>query len=262
MKDYLKIIVLLILVILIPISSAAGSGGGGSSKKPTCTEDLWTCTDFGECSSDGMQSRKCTHTVDCASADTTKPSEKESCVYVSQVLSSLKCGNLKTMRDRVHCRLGLEESELQKELEIRYLPEECRSIPSINERENCVLLYARSQKCWHLSIGEERMNCLRDVLDLKNIKDQKDACKNNSACLSSLRKNVYSLIKFRLYDLEERAEELIEKGIITTEQAADIISALEEKKLEFNKATTKEQRKQVIQDVKLLWREFIAQIKK
>ncbi len=246
----------------MPLGFAAGGGGGGTSrKKPTCTGDIWTCTEFSECSPDGIQSRKCTLTVDCASVNTPRPSEKESCVYVSHVLSSLKCANLESVRDRVHCRLGLEEAELQKELEIRYLPEECRSILSTKERENCVLLYARSQKCWHLPIGEERINCLRNILDIKNINKQKEACKNSATCLSSLRKNVYSLIKFRLYDLEERAEELIEKNITTREQAAVIIIALEEKKLEFNKATTKEQRKQIIQDVKVLWKGFIEGLK-
>ncbi|MEK6922925.1 MAG: hypothetical protein AABX08_03955 [Nanoarchaeota archaeon] len=259
-KNILKLLAIFMIVTL-PFALAAGGGGGGSSRsKPSCTEDTWSCSEWGPCKKDEIQTRTCTLTTDCPGVETAKPSEKESCTYVSQVLSSLKCHNLNTLKERVTCRLGLEENDLNRELKIAYLPEECRTITNKGEREECVLIYSRSQRCWALPIGSERTNCVNQILGITDIKIQKESCANDNACLNSLRKNVYVSIILRLYDLEERAEDLQEQGKITKEQAADIISSIEEKKVEFRKATSKEQRKQIILDAKALWQAFVTKI--
>ena len=160
------------------------------------------------------------------------------------------------------CRLGLSDDELNKELKIAYLPEECRTIENKGEREECVLVYSRSQRCWALPIGLERRECVNQILGITDITIQKESCTNENACLNNLRKNVYLSIILRFYDLEERAEDLQEQGKITKEEAAEIISSIEEKKVEFRKATTKEQRKQIIMDVKNLWKDFVKNITK
>ena len=245
----------------MPLAFAAGSGGGGSVKNaPTCTEDIWSCTEWEKCQKDGAQTRKCYLVDDCPNVNTPKPAETGSCAYVSETLYSLKCHNLGTMKERVECRLRLTDADLKKELQIAYLPEECRALNNDAEKEDCVLLYSKSQQCWGLPIGNLRNNCLKKILDIKDIKEEKQSCKN-PACFASLKKKSYALIKFGFYDLEERAENLYEKGLISKEKAAEIITELEQDKVAFNQAASKEQRKQVILETKKSWNEFVLSLK-
>ncbi len=68
------------------------------------------------------------------------------------------------------------------------------------------------------------------------------------------------MIKFRFYDLEERAEEMEELGV-SEELISEFVTNLEMKKQEFNNAKTKEERKQIILDVRKLWQDFIKDAK-
>lgn len=253
-------IILSIFVLFIPIAFSAGGGGGGSTKA-SCPNDVWKCNVWSECQKDGVQTRACTLDYDCPGVDTPKPTETESCVYVSKLISSLKCHNLGAIKERVACRLGLSDADLNKELEISYLPEECRAMGKVKDKEECVLLYSNSQKCWQLPIGLKREECLRQVLEIKNLKEEKKSCTNPS-CFAQVKKKAYALIKFSFYDLEERAEQLYEEDKISNEQAADIISKLEEKKTEFNKAAEKQGRKDIINETKKLWNDFIQELRK
>lgn len=47
---------------------------------PTCDADIWDCTGWSQCSQSGIQTRVCSLTYDCPTANTPKPSESESCV--------------------------------------------------------------------------------------------------------------------------------------------------------------------------------------
>ncbi len=253
-------IVLGILALLIPIALSAGSGGGGSSKT-SCPNDVWKCTMWSECQKDETQARTCTLDYDCSGVDTPKPAETESCAYVSNIVSSLKCHNLGAIKERVACRLSLSDADLNNELEIAYLPEECRAMGKDKDREECVLLYSASQKCWKQQIGSKRTECLNQLLEIKDFRKEKESCSNPS-CFAQLKKKAYALIKFNFYDLEERAEKLYEEGKISKEKAADIISKLEEKKIEFNKAAGKQERKNIINEAKKLWNDFTQELRK
>lgn len=62
-------------------TSSGGGGGGGSSSSSTtttCTEN-WTCGEWGECDSDGVQSRICTDSNACGTI-LTRPDTIKSCV--------------------------------------------------------------------------------------------------------------------------------------------------------------------------------------
>lgn len=249
-------------LLLTQLVLGAGGGGGGSSKPSIadCPQDTWSCTSWTACQKDGTQARTCKLVDDCPNVDTPKPIEKAFCTYVSELVASLKCTNLGSLKQRVDCRLGLTDIDLRRELQIAYLPEECRYIKDSDEKDDCVKVYSQSQPCWKFPIGEKRVSCLRQVLGIKYINEEKESCANNDKCINILRKKVYALIKFRFYDLEERAEELYEDGKITKEKAVDIISQLEQQKVKFNTANSKEQRKQVILDTKELWKNFVASI--
>lgn len=252
---------LLMLLVIAPLVLSAGSGGGGSVPTTACTQDTWSCSSWGPCQRDETQTRTCYLVNDCPNVETPKPIESGTCAYVSEILSSLKCYNLDSIEKRVQCRLDLTKDDLKKELEIAYLPEECRAISDAGDKEDCVLLYSKSQKCWSLPISS-RTDCLKRILNLKDIKEEKQSCNNNPSCSLSLKKNVYALIKFRFYDLEERTEGMYKKGLISKEKAADLIASLEEKKIAFNQANSKEERKQIIIDTKTMWNNFISGLRK
>lgn len=46
---------------------------------PTCSEDIWSCGDYGACSVVGIQSRSCTKTFDCPGVQTATPTTDKSC---------------------------------------------------------------------------------------------------------------------------------------------------------------------------------------
>ena len=142
------------------------------------------------------------------------------------------------------------------------MPEECRVIDNQTERQDCVNRYAILQVCWNKAIGEERFSCVREKLSLGNdISQEKANCNSKlnierDSCFNDLRKKVYNTIKFKFYDLEERAEEMEELGV-SEELIAEFVTNLELKKQVFNNAKTKEERKQIILDVRKLWVGFI-----
>lgn len=47
---------------------------------PTCTADTWSCDNWGTCSSAGQQTRMCTKTYDCTSANTASPVTSQNCI--------------------------------------------------------------------------------------------------------------------------------------------------------------------------------------
>ncbi|MBI4458076.1 fibrobacter succinogenes major paralogous domain-containing protein [Candidatus Uhrbacteria bacterium] len=49
----------------------------------SCTSDDWACSDWGSCSTDGMQSRSCTKSFDCPAVETSSPATSQPCVPTS-----------------------------------------------------------------------------------------------------------------------------------------------------------------------------------
>lgn len=173
----------------------------------------------------------------------------------------LKCGNLGTLRERVSCRLGLEEDEQEEELELYYLPEECRTL-SGSVRGICIARYKSVQTCWKFPIGDERVSCVKRTMKLGTLQEEKETCnalteQEKSVCVRDLKNKVYNLIKWRFYDLEERAEDFMQRGFVDKESTVDFVGELEKKKIRFNEADTKEERKNIILDVRMIWKEFI-----
>ena len=74
-------------LILLPLALSAiifsnyvlAAGGGGGGSVPSCSEDLWNCGDWSQCSQEGSQTRTCSMSFDCGSANTPKPQESQSC---------------------------------------------------------------------------------------------------------------------------------------------------------------------------------------
>jgi len=68
-------------------------------------------------------------------------------------------------------------------------------------------------------------------------------------------------VKFRLYNLEEEAEELLEKGYLSFEDVRDFVVKMELKKSAFNAAQTKKERVKVLLDAREDWKELRGRVK-
>ncbi|MBI2650971.1 hypothetical protein HYX01_00695 [Candidatus Woesearchaeota archaeon] len=175
-----------------------------------------------------------------------------------------KCNELPTMKERVSCRLSLEEDEQQSEISLNYLPEECSSL-SGSARGICIARYKSVQTCWKFS-GEERISCVKKTIKLGNLQEEKERCgilagNEKSSCLNELKNKVYNLIKWRFYDLEEKAEDFMKRGFVGKEIATDFIVNTEQNKMKFNDVEAIGQKKDVILEVRNDWKQFISKIK-
>ncbi|MEK7623213.1 MAG: hypothetical protein AAB408_00895 [Patescibacteria group bacterium] len=241
---------------------------------PSCKNTTtWQCDDWTACDKHGNQTRKCQEIV---RANACPNIEHAPAPEQVQRCQELQCGNKPALRDRVFCRLNLAPAGFARELEIQYLPEECRTLNGGNNvrppngwgvaAKACIEKYQAFKPCWEIEEGPKRIACARTALKLGPIiSDEVKTCQGKTGaeqvqCKSDVREKVFGLIKFRMYDLEERAEELVEAGADLS-AATDFISMVEEKKQAFNAATTYAERRQLILDVRDAWAAFVKIVK-
>lgn len=248
-----------------------------------CTGDLWTCGNWSACGSDGYQSRACVAGYDCPGVVTPKPAERQRCTpprapanrpapaarrAPTPIVGRLICGNLRTMEERVRCRIGLAPDVLERELAIQYLPEECRALPDRSAaRTSCIARYQNLRPCWSSPAGRERLACVRGVLGIETNGDGKllvRECLGSDAipasrCEQQKRDRAYPYITFRFYDLEERAEGLQALGA-PVDFVVRFVTAAEQGKQDFNRAKDTAARIAIIRRVQAAWRAFVAEL--
>lgn len=219
---------------------------------PDCAQDVWNCSDWGSCDTNGDQHRVCTLTTDCALAEDPKPAEAGRCDHV-------QCGDLPTMDERVSCRLALTPQGVHRELELHFLPEAC-AVLSGEEQAECVEYYRAFQECWAFPVGTGRFNCAKRVLGIDgDISEAKAACEDDEGCLGVLREKTYALIAFRMYDLEERAEDFAEEGADLA-LVTDMVVSVIEHKIDFAAATNYNERRAVLEDLQEEWAVFVRAV--
>ncbi|MBI4450731.1 hypothetical protein HY642_02035 [Candidatus Woesearchaeota archaeon] len=163
----------------------------------------------------------------------------------------LKCGGYLDIEDRVRCRIRLRV-EQKNEYE-NFFPEECITR---DDKQACLKTYQAVQGCWQFPNGEPRIGCAKKQLNLGDVAQEKARCAQmpeQADCLVALRIKVYDLVKFRLYNLEEQAEEMLDKGLLEENAVVDLVIAVERIKREFNAATTKEQLKALVVQARAEW---------
>ncbi|MBI2576347.1 hypothetical protein HYV84_03965 [Candidatus Woesearchaeota archaeon] len=173
--------------------------------------------------------------------------------------NELKCGGYMAIEDRVKCRLSLREDQ-EDEYE-NFYPEECKATP--NDWKKCLETYKAVQSCWRFPGGNARISCVQKQLKLGEIKGEKKKCQQmqpgeKGKCVSELNEKVHSLVKFRLYNLEEEAEELMEKGMLTLEQVSAFVVKMEQGKLKYNQAKNNRDRKVILAQAKDDWKSLMA----
>ncbi|QQG38983.1 MAG: hypothetical protein HYS32_00775 [Candidatus Woesearchaeota archaeon] len=226
------IVLLLIFVLSFNVVYAAGGGGGGSSNIKS--------------KSDSVQEAVVQE------------------LNASDTGEGLLCGDLATRTERVKCRLNLVEEEYEREYRLQYLPEECRALQG-GEKGKCISTYKSVQTCWTHKETGEGVGCVMKQINFRGISEERRICNelNGDAkkeCADKLKENIFTVIKFRFYNLEERAEEFLEEGKIAEEEVIVFIDAIEGKKVEFNSVSDIEGKKRIVMEVKDLWQEFLGKV--
>src|SRR5258708_6981184 len=211
------------------------------SPATNCTKTTWQCGNWSKtCDIFGNQSRNCQVVNACPQQPTASPSTTQRCDH-------LQCGDKTALRDRISCRLNLAPAGVARELEIQYLPEECRSLSSKSDQETCEERYKSYKPCWNIPAGQARLDCARGILMLGPVISQEiETCQGKSgtgrvACIAGVKEKVFSMIKFRFYDLEQRAEKMGELGA-DLGAVTDLETTIEQSKQNFNKVTTYQER--------------------
>ena len=167
------------------------------------------------------------------------------------------CTEGATLKERVSCVMDLPDDDV---LNVRFVPEECRVLGEA-EKQKCIETYRILQTCRIGFEGDDgdREACIKPKLGLgENIWDDARACQGGQECLERLRENVYTLAKFRMYNLEYKVKEMMGAGL-SRPKAADFIAYIEEAKARFNGASSMEAKKAIIIEVQEEWYDFVGQ---
>ncbi len=170
------------------------------------------------------------------------------------------CNTVATVKDRAICRRYSQNTRAE------FIPEECRTVEGETQRALCIQKYRKLERCRNLvaSTGEKN-RCAMGELNLpatSNVAEQYSECRNatnKGECRAALKDKVYSMVKFRIYALEERAEMFAEKGIVTDERAAEFIAYLEDAKKRFNSASDLAGKIAVLKEVRTSWGKFVSE---
>lgn len=168
--------------------------------------------------------------------------------------NALKCGGLLDIKDRVRCRINLESEYEEYQ---NFFPEECRTHKN---PEQCLKIYQAVSPCWDISSHEERITCLKDKINPLFTKECEIPAATQT-CKKEQNEKIITLIKLRFYNLEEQAEILQEHGLLDLEPLIEFVTQVELKKQAFNQAKTKDEMKQIIQDVRNLWTDLMKKLK-
>ena len=177
---------------------------------------------------------------------------------------TFECEQLPKRSERLKCQIKLDDELVKK---VKFLPEECRELKATEKRE-CVEKYRLLQTCrLDIESSVARTACIKPKLGLgQNVSEARHKCSEltnqteKQTCMKKVTESILSLVKFRMYDLEYKARELMEKGV-SEDATVTMITKIEDAKEKFNKATDNEERKAVIKELQQEWRKFASMAK-
>lgn len=262
--------ILLFSLLLGTVATLAAGARATTTDATTCTEDLWDCENWTPCAANGTRARLCVLDVDCPDVESPLPIVIESCARPlpsptkpaptprptpTPSPTPLGC-DLPEQDERIRCQLQATATPAI----LSYLPEECHAIEDSAAREQCFVLYREAQQCPTVPARNQRIACLKKIIGLEDLAVATAACEQlpeneRADCRITLRSRVYTLIKFRFDELEQRAKDLPQRGA-PLEMIVPFILSIEDAKQKFNLATTKDERRAVILEVRKLWQEF------
>lgn len=187
-----------------------------------------------------------------------KPSKQSTEKHVNVPIGlSDKCNDLESTEERVKCRLQTKDTAQL----LRQMPEECRDLKG-PEKSKCVAGYQANVKCQTLKSDVARVGCAKTAQQLKDVKSEKEACMkkegaNKKTCAKNLKDKVSNVVKFRIRNLQQKAQDWQGKGKVTEENALAFVSSLEQKVVEFEQAQSPADKKEVVKSVQKLWIDFV-----
>jgi len=137
--------------------------------------------------------------------------------------------------------------------------------PCLNAKEEKI----REQKCWTLDNENAREACLKKEYKLEKVKERREAClqledpDQQSDCLASLRqaiKGYYNNAFKRFLAALDALQAKFERKELDTTIITEMRAFVEEKRGEFLNASTPEERKAILQETNVKWREFKQQV--
>ncbi len=178
--------------------------------------------------------------------------------------TSLRCFQ-DTLKKRVRCRLQLTEAQLAQEQALLYFPEECRVLED-SKQLSCIDRYKSLLPCWQKPVGPARSRCAAQKLKLGDsafvaLKQCMIKTGDRRICQSSLIDPVSSLIKFRFYDLSERAEDQLKDKHASLDAATNLVTSMESLKQKFNATKNYDERRKLILQARQEWKKFTKQSK-
>lgn len=264
----------LILLITAAIAFAQSPAPTpGSEPTPSCTEDRWECSSWGECNESGSRSRGCELSFDCSTVDTPMPPISETCgnsetevedktEFEDPAVRGIKmgtCSLLESLQERVACKVKtVSEGDTT-----HYATEECLKLKDDAEAyANCSGLHAAILGCseTYPTGHPQRFSCVEEKLGLSDIQKQKEECEKDEKCLSLLTRNVYTLIDAHIYDLEEKAYRFLKSGA-GLEPTIKLIQNVEEARIELVEASSYIDRLHVLVNLRNNWKNYVEEVK-
>ncbi|MBL4694355.1 hypothetical protein JKY72_03215 [Candidatus Gracilibacteria bacterium] len=168
------------------------------------------------------------------------------------------CHDLGDRPARIRCRLQKSADDLKAEFAVRYMPEECAAL---GDDADCAARYKSLYPCWAEDPGSDRIKCVKRILDLpQKLVSVDDFCGEDAGCRDEYVGKVHNLIKYRMYDAEERAQKFYEAGRLDLDVVVDFVDFIAESKGDFNNARTKAERVAVIKDVMKEWKKVVSKV--
>jgi hypothetical protein len=233
------------------LGNGRGNGNGADSEDDTDTPKNKTKPANGNSQNMGSQKElrlNCTST----SNDTRANCRNE---RQNQIMADLGCDSNSTKQDCLS-----ERKEARWQNRIMELNQSCSS----NDSSGCRKLLNTVKECKDETPGPERAECARNKLRLGNVSSQMAQCQgqsNSSACVGNLTQSVYEYASIKMLDLADRAEGLIAVGV--SQSVVDgFVAFAQESVLAFNEASTIEEMKSIVLDVKKAWISLLAEAKK
>jgi hypothetical protein len=175
-----------------------------------------------------------------------------------------------TRPERVRCRLNLDPTYIRS---VQYIPEECRALGEANPwaqasvQSQCVKDYQFFQTCqWRLETDAEREACMRPKLNIsEEVHTIVTQCReqpgtSRALCMQQVKEHVFLLTRFRMYNLEYKAEELTEAGVNEDDVVA-IVVKIQEAKIAFGRAASISEKKEVVRQLQRDWHDFVEDAK-
>jgi len=172
-------------------------------------------------------------------------------------IKSFKCGADLTLKERIKCKANLKSED---EKSSNFFPEHCKNSDNL---EKCLYVQKLTSECKILKEHDKRISCFKERIGIGNrekIAEERIKCKEDKQCGQALNEGLKNMVLLRLDNLVKQAETLQKRGHLGEDELFKFTELVELKKLEFSEATTKQEMRDIISEVKTTWKELVGGI--